>query len=282
MSPINTTQLKQEQLVKLAIEKIPHRNARLFQDFLPNGYRQFSIDKVEEKHKELVQLAKLQLGIFITYVDDYSDNPKLIDSDFINSIFSLANQTEMKSTKHHFAFDLKQDLFHTIELLPNYNSLKSIFSFDFEQLAQAFRYSLLLQDIPQLNNSKENRTYLSHNMGIVLALMIDLMAVENIKLYEMGEIRKFFFEMQEISRIMNVLMSFEREKKEFDPTSELLFQIESANDLRINQMNLQKEKEIKLLNLKNNLPNISSFDSSKLFENFLKINELHNSFTGVL
>lgn len=273
------TQQLETTLITKAIQKIPHRNAKLFSDFLPQGYRSLALAELTKDALDETHFLKLQLGILITYLDDFADNPQLIDPDLIDDFFSQGQRLE---NKHTFAYELKESIFSGIQTLPNHSLLHESFCFDFRQLGQAFHYALLLQKTPTANNARENRNYLSHNMGISLALTFDLMALNTFHIRELGSIRALFAEMQEISRIMNVLMSFEREERELDPTSEIMSTLHSPSELRIKLKNLQKEKEYRLLELERNLPHLQSFDSQCLFKRFLFVNRLHSTYTGVL
>ena len=259
----------------------------LFREFLPIGYDLTTISSVKNK-SEVVNL-KVILGTLITLYDDFADrpdkfNPKLLQLLYrlpfekieLNDAFlSIEESVSLNLAKSLF-IKLKDGLSH----FPNYNSFIDIFYFDLKQFFLANYYCEQLTKNPNLANVLENQMYLHHNMGIVMAGMIDLMSLEKFNMSELGQARSLFLLGQRAGRISNILSTYEREKQEGDVTNELIFFTKGEYN------NFDSELlEIELSTIfqkMNKYKNILSFTVSDYRQGIQALHELHIKFIGII
>ena len=237
----------------------PFRNYRLFSEFLPKGYKLTTLSSV--KHIEEVIELKVILGTLITLYDDFADRPDRLNSKLLQLLYrvpfesveihnAFLSEEEKESLK--FSQVLFKKLIFGLRQLPNYHKLIQIFNFDLKQFFLANQYGELLTQYPYLSNYLENRLYLHHNMGIVMAGVIDLMSLPTIDFSELGQLRSLFLLGQRASRISNVITTYEREEREGDITNELTalnsdknFDIDSSSfEVELNLIS-QKMKDFK-------------------------------------
>lgn len=258
----------------------PFRSQRLFCEFLPKGYKLTTLDTVESV--ESVVELKIILGTLITLYDDYADRPDRLNPRLLQLLyrvpFEKVNCDETILTHDEkMALDLAKSLFKRLmrglERFRNYHLLYEIFCFDLKQFFLANLYSELLTQNPHLPNERENRLYLHHNMGIVMAGMIDLMNVPKFHVADLGQARSLFLMGQRAGRISNVLTTFERELAEDDRTSELLVSGNPA-DLELELASLIEDM--------NKFKKIKSFSVFEYSKGIKSLHELHMKLKGVL
>lgn len=258
----------------------PFRSQRLFCEFLPKGYHITTLDTVENKD-EVVEL-KIILGTLITLYDDYADRPDRLNPRLLQLLYRVpfervnCDETQL-SHDEKMALDLAKSLFERlmkgIERFRNYHLLFEVFCFDLKQFFLANHYSELLTQNPYLPNERENRLYLHHNMGIVMAGMIDLMNVSKFCVSDLGKARNLFLMGQRAGRISNVLTTFERELAEDDRTSELL--------VSRNPANLEQELT-SLIQDMSKFKNIKSFSTIEYSKGIKSLHDLHSKLKGVI
>lgn len=271
-----------------SMQKIsPCRNSRLFSEFLPKGYKLTTLDSVTKKD-EVVHL-KIILGTLITLFDDFADVPDRFNPRLLEILY----QIPFAPAKIHKAFlsceeqestnlceELFQKLFNGMENLPNYRALIKIFQFDLKQFFLANQYSELVTSSPDLSNPSENRLYLHHNMGIVMAGMIDLMSLDRFHFNELGMSRSLFLFGQRAGRISNVLTTFEREMKDGDFTNEILSD-RYLNDPQLAVDHLESELS-QTYKAMEKFENIQSFSTKKYREGIENLHHLHLKLKGVI
>jgi len=261
--------------------KVAHfRSQRLFCEFLPKGYALTTIDTVESR--DAVVELKIILGTLITLYDDYADRPDRLNPRLLQLLyrvpFERVNYNEAYLTSDEkMALDLGKSLFNKLlsgmERLRNYHLLFELFCFDLKQFFLANHYSELLTQNKYLPNERENRLYLHHNMGIVMAGMIDLMNVSKFCVTDLGHARSLFLMGQRAGRISNVLTTLERELAEDDRTNELLVS-GNPSDLEMELDSLFQEMS--------NLKNIKSFSASEYSKGIKSLHDLHTKLKGVI
>ncbi len=219
-------------------QHIPYRNDALFLEFLPKGYLATTLNSVQEERSRMVVVAKIHLGMLITLYDDFADNPALLNHRLLEELYKVPFAMDQLQDQH---FDEKekgvlklgsflgQQLLACMNAFPHYQVLCKFFEFDLTQFYQANRFAQLLTTCPSAANRFELALYGPHNMGMVAAGVIDLMASDYIDMQELGTIRTVFSYGQRLGRICNVLTTYERELSEGDITNELkVMNIEST------------------------------------------------------
>lgn len=210
------------ELLLLTIKMIPHRDPRLFSEFLIKGYRMTTIEDAQNKDKVLY--AKLCLGILITLLDDLADNSALRNPELLKSLYKLNFTEQYKGTDStlQFADHVIREMYSVLSKLPNFQALKPILDFDLRHIYLANQYAELQSDFKSLNNMTESKYFGPYNMGMVAAGMMDLMACPGFNISELGMVREIFVKAQRLGRIANVLCTLEREISEGDKTNEIL------------------------------------------------------------
>lgn len=260
------------------------RDPRLFSDFLIPGYKITTTNSVSQALDKKVQMAKLNLGMFITLIDDLADhptyfNPKLLQHMYLlfpgGSNLTIPHLSKSDRATYELGRKLMENIHSQIKDLPHYQSLKEILHFDLETIYRANRYSELMHLHPQMINLKESQEYGPYNMGMLAAGMIDLMGSELFVANELGLAREVFLLGQRMGRIGNLLATHHREIAEKDVTNE----ISVAGNLQYRE-NLRVE----FLKLKNEIESrpILTFDSREYAKGMDKLFDLHLSLMGVI
>lgn len=225
--------------IELAIDKsvniyrkvIDYRDDRLFTEFLPSGYQATTLSSVDNCFLDYAMIAKFHLGMFITLLDDFADNPRYLNTFLLMEIYKIPfdrhsinekalNENELAILR--LADYLYQHIQDHIQVLPHYNTLLQVFKFDLLRFYQANKFSELMTQHIALVNSDELMQLRPFNMGIVISGMIDLFASSNFDLRELGVARHIFHLGQRFGSICNNLNTFSRELIEGDITNEII------------------------------------------------------------
>ncbi|MBY0472333.1 hypothetical protein K2X30_14300 [bacterium] len=267
----------------------PNRNPALFGEFLIRGYSAVTLNSVPDPIFHEILHAKLCLGTLITLYDDFADRPDKKNPQLLESLYQLnfggRTTTRYLNPQHHqvitFAESLFEEMENTLNRLPNYLPFKEILNFDLSQFYSANQYSSLLTSHPYLHNSAENCAYAHHNMGMVLAAMMDLTATETIEYSEFGTMREVFLLGQRMGRIFNVLATHKREVTEGDITGELP-PLANAEDLQIAKKKLNQEILDLYAKIKSFSDRITTFSVESYLEGLLQVEKLHKKMEGTL
>lgn len=253
------------------------RNYQLFSSFLVRGYKRTTLSTVGNDLKESNLYAKLLLGMVITLIDDFADNPKHRDKVLLKKMYAYleygiknTNNLDPNQLKNFQLLKyLKKEFDLTVRSFPCYQYFKDLLIFDLLQVYSANKFAELLTDKPQTTNLLEMHRYGQFNMGIVAAGTIDLMCIEKFNPEELGTAREVFHHAQRIARISNMITTFEREKKEQDITSEL--HSTSQKTLILEQQALLKKEY-----------HISSFNYLSFLNSFQYLDTLHHQLQAVI
>jgi len=278
------------------------RSERLFLEFLPTGYHKTTLSSVNKEYLSKTVYAKVHLGMLITLYDDFADNPNYSNPELLEVLYKIPFEKQNRDCgvfyKHEesaiiLAGYLVSSLYDILKSLPNYDTFIKIFKFDLMQFFQANRYSQLLTEYPYLMNGYENKHIIHHNMGMIAAGMIDLMASGLVDIKEMGAIRGVLNYGQRIGRICNVLNTVDREIEEGDVTNELI-NMASYKDYKKNEFSLRNidltipkallsnERDKLYSELEKTIPTISTFDVSKYIDGLHHLQTLHEKLKGVI
>jgi len=277
-----------ESLIKSYLSVNSLRSEVLFRQFLPTGYKQTTLDSVSFDHFQSVIYAKVHIGMIITLYDDLADHPKYRDSQTLGQLYQL-NVANDKVTPKIMAgkvrrdFELARYLFSSLtkvlETFPNYKTLLPALQFDVEQFYASNRHSDLMTQLPEVRNLTESRTLGAHNMGIVAAGTIDLMASPKMNLEELGRCREIFLLGQRLGRISNVIFTLSREIAEGDATNEILIsQYAHKTDNAHYQAELGREFAQNLEEIRGK--SLVSFNLATYADGFVGLHDLYSSLAG--
>lgn len=268
---------------------IPYRNDLLFTDFLPRGYKMMTLSCVPQQYYYRVLFIKCNLGMFITLLDDFADNPELRNKELLDKLYrvpfddefiSFDNCTAKEKEICDLALTLKFNMKSTIQLLPAFLNYYDIFKFDFEQVMRANQYSELMTDYPEIINPAESTQYGAYNMGMVLVGTIDLMTCKSSS-DRLGVMRQIFILGQRHGRLSNVLTTILREQDEGDHTNEIIglsryFGTSIENELKRAEDEMSKiVKELKSIL-------ITQFSIDHYLQGLDDLHELHHSLIGTI
>jgi len=271
------------------LELAPYRAPALFNEFLVKGYSAVTLSSVpQERFSELLR-AKLCLGTLITLYDDFADRPTKSDPQLLETLYQLRfgepNVKLITLPRYRrvleFARSLLAEMEGILKRLPHYQNLQSILNFDLSQFYSANQFSSVLTAHPYISNALENRLYAHHNMGMVMVGMMDLMAVENLKISEFGPMREVFLMGQRMGRIFNVLTTHKRELADGDITGELSIHVRDQ-DLALAKRKLRQETLQLHRKIRSHNPQITSFSVQAYLTGLEAVEELHEQMEGTL
>lgn len=254
----------------------------LFRDFLPAGYRHTTLSSVADDLFHTTVLAKVHLGMIITLYDDFADHPQHCNPELLVGLYRLNIDSDAVAPTHLSPaekenFELARYLFSELSRIlsrfPNHAGLRGALRFDIEQFYSANRFSELMTTLPQIRNLTEARTFGPHNMGIVAAGIIDLMASPNLALEELGACREVFHLGQRAGRISNLIYTYQRELCEGDSTNE----ISIATDTNYPSTLLDEFSD---LVERIGQARIKTFDTRRYARGFVFLHSLHASLAG--
>lgn len=262
----------------------PLRDKRLFSHFLIPGYQMTTISSVRSDIEEHVQLAKLNLGMLITLIDDLADHPEHFNPKLLEHLYKLLPGQIPSTTPHlskedrktyQLAEKLVTNLDQHLRELPHYQGLIELLIFDLEEIYRANHYAEKMRQFPTLRNLKESQHYGPYNMGMLAAGLIDLMGSKTIDINELGQSRECFLLGQRMGRIGNLLSTYQRELNENDLT----------NEISLSQDETYSEKlESEFLNLKLELlaKDLKSFNVYNYAQGMEKLFNLHMGLVGII
>jgi hypothetical protein len=120
-------------------------------------------------------------------------------------------------------FQLIADVWDTIwsrvQALPAFAQHRAQLVFDYQQVFNAARYALVLQQNPARLNLAEHRLYLPHAMNLMVFSTLDLMASPSFDLGELGPLRDAMWHAQSMALLSKMVVTWRREVPQRDFTS---------------------------------------------------------------
>ncbi len=275
-----------DSLIKTYLAASSIRPELLFRKFLPTGYRLITIDSVDADMYHSAILAKVHLGMMITLYDDLADNPQYRNPDLLSALYGLniGNNSRTPprfSGQDRLTFELARHLFSelrsALESFPHHAHLEPALRFDIEQFYACNRHSELMALLPNIRNLTESQILGPHNMGIVAAGTIDLMASAKLRIAELGQCREVFHLGQRLGRISNLIFTQHREAAEGDTTNEILISHEILKKPQYRDT-LLREFEEKKSSIRSH--SLQTFQTAKYAEGLQALHQLHSSLEG--
>jgi hypothetical protein len=115
--------------------------------------------------------------------------------------------------------DIWAEVWTRCKKYPRFAALEHLLRFDNQQILNAMRYALLVNEQPSLVNLIEHDHYQPHNMQIMFMATVDLCASPTFDLAELGLARQVFWHAQRMGRIGNMITTWEREVLDRDFSS---------------------------------------------------------------
>lgn len=166
------------------------------------------------------------LGVlFDVLIDDIADGES--DSQFLEKLIAITRDEPVEvghlssEKQKYFNFTKKiwKLMWKRFSSYPRFNELSKVLRYDYRQLMNSMRYSILIKDHPFIMNVPEHDAYLPHNMHMVASGTVDVMASEDFDIEDLGRLRKVLLYAQYMGRIGNLVTTWEREIIEKDYSS---------------------------------------------------------------
>ncbi|MCY1080547.1 cyclic nucleotide-binding domain-containing protein [Archangium lansingense] len=226
-----------------AYEEVGHRGAFLWR-WCWRGVDETTLPLVPEDWKEHLLSTKLLAIILNVLLDDLADQRG--SEQLLESALSIpfhpqgrnAPPPEVPPEERRY-FALIADLWHAIEArvreLRYHDAYRPLYVFDYQQVFNSMRYSVLTRNRPALHNLAENRAYSPHNMNMMVFATIDLMSAP-VEASELGAIREGIWYAQSMGQIANMAATWRREVVARDFASRVFVQALDAGVLTAGEL----------------------------------------------
>lgn len=274
-----------DKLIKTYMASSSLRPEILFRHFLPKGYRMTTLSSVTAEFQDLIVLAKIHLGMIVTLYDDLADHPEHRNPRLLQELYALNVEADNPAPDHlnkneQVVFQLGRYLFSELTLLlkdlPHFDLLVGALRFDIEQFYSCNKYSELMSSLPAICNLEESRVLGAHNMGIVAAGTIDLMASPHLDASEFGKAREVLHLGQRMGRISNLVFTFNREISEGDATNE----ISISDNPECYRQSLLNEFTMKAAGIRSRV--LKTFSTEKYADGLEELHGLHAALEGCI
>lgn len=194
------------------------------------------------------------LGVMLdVLLDDVADESK--SGELLESLLSIPDsspsgreeiQTLPSEVRDYAELTLSvwNEIQNRVQQFPRYTEFAAALQFDYRQLFNAMRYSLLLNNDPSLLNLTEHDLYLPHNMHMMISATMDVMCSPDFDHRELGTLREAVWRSQYMGRIGNLVTTWEREIKEDDYTSGVFAAAMTAGSLSPEKLTSPNRAEV--------------------------------------
>jgi CRP-like cAMP-binding protein len=234
-----------------AYEEVGHRGAFLWR-WCWRGVDETTLPLVPEDWREHLLSTKLLAIILNVLLDDLADQRG--SEALLETALSIpfhpqgraAPRPEVPPEERRY-FELIGDLWHALEErvreLPHHSAYRPLYVFDYQQVFNSMRYSVLTRNRPALHNLAENRAYSPHNMNMMVFATLDLMAAPVVAT-ELGTVREAVWYAQSMGQIANMTATWRREVPARDFASRVFVQALDAGVLTAEQLQGLPPEEI--------------------------------------
>ncbi|MDI3284908.1 hypothetical protein [Polyangium sp. 15x6] len=220
LSPLLESFIQEYQAVGM-----PHRNKSLWKS-TRMGMDVVMLPSVTPELKPLINDIKTLGAMADVLLDDLADEKQ--DRERLEKMIALFGRrltgqgtapVPVGDPYLEFASSLWERMWDMIERLPRCSEFVRVLQYDWHQVINSMRYSLLVNQIPALQNATEHDAYVPHNMHMMCNATLDLMCSPTVNMAELGAIRKVALLAQDLGRIGNMVTTWEREIMSRDFTS---------------------------------------------------------------
>jgi hypothetical protein len=139
------------------------------------------------------------------------------------------------------------ELWHLLEErvreLSHHRAYRPLYVFDYQQVFNSMRYSVLTRNRPALHNLAENRAYSPHNMNMMVFATLDLMTAPVVD-EELRVIREVVWYAQSMGQIANMAATWRREVVDRDFASRVFVLALDAGVLSSEQLKTLSPEDI--------------------------------------
>lgn len=210
-----------------------------------NGVGMTTLSCVPPEIRQHVIETKMLSILFGTLIDDIADREQ--DRDMLEIAISMTadncpeERLNIWDSRRRACLDVIGQIWNEVwsrcKTYPRFKDFEQLLRFDNEQILNAMRFALLVNQRPSLLNVVEHDLYQPHNMQVMFMASVDLAASPSFDLDELGHAREVFWHAQRMGRIGNMITTWEREVLDRDFTSGIFAHamrkgVLNADDLR--------------------------------------------------
>lgn len=182
----------------------------------------FALSSVDDDHSEQCRADKTLASMYVMLLDDlgerHHDRATLGEAAKLpfphESVDRL--QSDIDTEYLEITESVWQTLDSRIQSAPRYDEIEPILRYDLRQVIHAIRYSVLVNERPEMANMAEAQAIGAHNMMMLTYADIDLAYSPDFHLSELGKLRSLLLDLQKMARIGNWITTWERELQEGD------------------------------------------------------------------
>jgi hypothetical protein len=265
------------------------RDERLFTQFLPFGYAKTTLSSVSVPFYERCQMTKWMIGALITLTDDFTDNPAFKSMSWVQGFIAAiqgSHQRSSLSAQDQQALKLSIQLYEWIKQSIAQMTLQPrlipLIEFDLQQYFLNMHFSVFLNSEPLLICKREYLWHAPHNMGIVIAGMVDLACCDHIEWPEMAAMREIFYCAQRSGHICNTLTTLDREMGEGCIGNEIQLRTLHGNNGSQKDIIdfLQRERGELYQKIRNQ--SLKTFSTADYVQGLRQLQTLHEDMQGVI
>jgi len=199
-------------------EQVGHRGAFLWR-WCWRGVDETTLPGVTAEWKEELLATKLLAIILNVLLDDLADQRG--SEELLEAALSIPFHPQGKAAplppvpeedRAYFTLlaELWQVMEERVQALPYHREFRPLYVFDYQQVFNSMRYSVLTRNRPALHNLAENRAYSPHNMNMMVFATLDLMTTR-VEGAELGALRESIWLAQSMGQIANMTATWRRE-----------------------------------------------------------------------
>jgi len=210
-------------------ERVVGLRDRFLWQWIYNLFDDITLSSVPAEERAAVKRQKTLLTIFITTLDDLGEtNRNEATFERVRRVPFQSHGNDSDATTDtddeldSFLVDLWTAFEDELTIAPRYERFGDVFEYDLRQSINAIAYSSLLNDNKAIANLAEIQQYDTHNMTMFPFAGVDLMHSLGFDCSELGTLRSLLLDLQQIARIGNWLVTWERELAEGDCSSGII------------------------------------------------------------
>lgn len=181
---------------------------------------------IQKKYSSSLTRVKTLYNMFIILLDDMAETKErerlldeLLKIPFGSKQIKIARLGKKDRAYLRFSLKVWRRIEKEIKKFPHYKELEELYQYDTAQFLNAVKYAYLVYKNPHYINSHEYWLYIPHSMQILIDADLDLMCSARFDSEDIGRARRTVLCLQEMGRIGNWLVTWEREIKADDFTS---------------------------------------------------------------
>jgi hypothetical protein len=203
------------------------RKVAVLEEFMLPGIEATTLSCVGPDLRPALIRTKLWMTALILLVDDLVDTAEERDWAVVEQVFAvmqgeLSGRAAEAPPLVQAAVAVWEQVEAGLACLPNHGLLQPILDHDWTCVQLAFRRARALQLVPASYDPDHDTALLSHDFGMVVAGMADLMALRTLDPEELAPARRLFRAAQCVARLANDRVTLDKEVLEGDLSNAII------------------------------------------------------------